>query len=213
MSEDKELMLFHKASETVYNWLLKQSNVKEESLTDWLLFFISENSTNIYYKEFTRHKEANNGADWEWWVLTSGYDNSLRAYRFLVQAKKLVGHGRDNYPLLSYGNRNGYQIDLLMKSAKYKYAFPLYMYYSISPVDIDEQFNDFLFIDKSIIGWCENCVNGCYLSPASKVYSELYNKPRHTLKDSDLLNKSLIGIWNNCSGGFIRQGTLRIGMG
>lgn len=184
-------MVFHTGSSEIYKWLQKQPNVKEESLTDWLLYYISEQCPNIYYQEFTRHKEANNGADWEWWVLTSRYDKGYNAYRFLVQAKKLLSNGRDNYSLLSYGNENGYQIDLLMKTAQYKNAFPLYMYYSIASVDTEKQIGEFRCLDSSIISWCANCKNGCYLSPAEKLYAELYDFPRHKLKDTDLLNRAL----------------------
>lgn len=46
-----------------------------------------------------------------------------------MQAKKLFNN-KDNYPILSYGNKNGYQIDSLMDKAEIKNAFPLYMFYS-----------------------------------------------------------------------------------
>lgn len=184
-------MVFHEGTSRIYDWLRKQPNVKEESLTDWLLYYISECCPNIYYQEFTRRKEANNGADWEWWILTSHYDREYKAYRFLVQAKKLITNDKDNYSLLSYENQNGYQIELLLQSAECKNAFPLYMYYSASSVDINKQKNEFSCLDSSIISWCEDCENGCYLSPAAKVYDELYKLPGHRLKDSDLLNKAL----------------------
>ena len=184
-------MVFHKSSKIIYDWLNKQPNVKEESLTDWLLYYTSEQCSNLYYQEFTRRKEANNGADWEWWIITSRYGKEYNAYRFLVQAKKLLANSRDNYPLLSYGNKNGYQIDLLMKTAKYKNAFPLYLYYSTVLTDIEKQIEEFQYIDSSVIYWCNNCKNGCYLSPALKVYEELYKYPRHKLQDTDILNKAL----------------------
>lgn len=184
-------MIFHDSSKKIYDWLSKQPNVKEESLTDWLLYYTSEHCSNLYYQEFTRHNEANNGADWEWWVLTSEYGKEYNAYRFLVQAKKLLANNRDNYPLLSYGNRNGYQIDLLIETAKYKNAFPLYLYYSTAPVDIKKQIEEFHYIDSSVIGWCDICQNGCFLSPALKVYEELFMSPRHKLRDTDIVNKAL----------------------
>lgn len=184
-------MVFHDSSREIYGWLNKQPNVKEESLTDWLLYYTLEHCPALYYQEFTRRKEANNGADWEWWLLTQGYGKEYNAYRFLVQAKKLLADGGDNYPLLSYGNINGYQIDLLMETAKYKNAFPLYLYYSTASVNIEKQIDEFRYIDRSIIYWCDNCENGCYLSPALKVYEELYKYPRHKLQDTDILNKAL----------------------
>ena len=185
------MVVFHDSSKKIYDWLKKQPNVKEESLTDWLLYYTSEYCSNIYYQEFTRPKEANNGADWEWWILTPRYGKEYNAYRFLVQAKKLLANGRDNYPLLSYGNKNGYQIDLLLETAKRKNAFPLYLYYSTASVDIKKQIYEFPYINSAVIYWCSSCVNGCYLSPASKVYKELYNYPRHKLLDADVVNKAL----------------------
>lgn len=184
-------VLFHDSSIEVYNWLKKQPNVKEESLTDWLLYYISEQCNNIYYQEFSRSKEARIGADWEWWVLTSREDNEYNAYRFLVQAKKLYTENRDNYPLLSYSNKNGYQIDLLIEAAEDRNAYPLYMYYSITEPDVSRQIDEFKWIESSYIMWCKSCDNGCHLSPAQKVYDELYSEPRHRLMDKDVLNKSL----------------------
>lgn len=42
----------------------------------------------------------------------------FHAYRFLVQAKKLLHNGNDNYPLINYGNKYGTQVDLLMNMEK-----------------------------------------------------------------------------------------------
>lgn len=78
-----------------------------------------------------------------------------------------------------------------MKTAKYKNAFPLYLYYSTAPVDIKKPIDEFQYIDSSNIYWCNNCKNGCYLSPALKVYEELYKYPRHQLHDTDIVNKAL----------------------
>jgi len=52
----------------------KQPEVKEESLTDWLLFDVSQKISRITYKSFPRHEEARRtGADWEWWFLFSSF--------------------------------------------------------------------------------------------------------------------------------------------
>ena len=56
-------MIFHDASRYCYDWLKAQSFVKEESLTDWLLYYISNHNSNVYYKAFTRNEEASNGSD------------------------------------------------------------------------------------------------------------------------------------------------------
>jgi|GEM_PF-4674183 len=43
-----------KASEYVSLWLIKQPNVNEESLTDWLLFHISMISTLFWFTIYVR---------------------------------------------------------------------------------------------------------------------------------------------------------------
>jgi len=142
-------MIFHDISRECYDWLKKQPNVKEESLTDWILYTVSERSSQFYYKAFSRNEEAYNGADWEWWILTGDYSN-YTAYRFLVQAKKLK-KDQDNYPLISYSNRNGLQIDLLIDSAKCRNAMPIYIYYSTSSPELNKQIENFSFIEEDIV--------------------------------------------------------------
>lgn len=184
--------MFHECSRYIYDWISRQNHVKEESLTDWLLYEISQRCNFIYYQAFSRHEESHNGSDWEWWILTK--DNSgvhtFNAYRFLVQAKKLLPHGNDNYPLIGYSNKNGTQVDLLLNSASSKNALPLYMYYSIGNSDITEQIKNIAYIPESVLRWCTSCTNGCYLSLAHVVYDLLYNVPRKKILDSKLLNNS-----------------------
>lgn len=182
-------MIFHGISEECYIWLQKQPNVKEESLTDWILYTTSQRTDRFYYKAFTRNEEAYNGADWEWWVLTDGYHGPY-AYRFLVQAKKLKS-GQDNYPLISYGNRNGLQIDLLIDSAKHRNAMPIYIYYSTEKPETEQQLKNFDFVAKRVVVWCENCINGAYISMAQSVKDEIFGSPRKKISEADLLNHSL----------------------
>lgn len=182
-------MVFHEASKECYVWLKKQPNVKEESLTDWLLYTVSKKTDKFYYKAFTRNEEAKYGADWEWWILTNSNQN-LCAYRFLVQAKKLK-KDKDNYPLLCYGNRNGLQIDLLIDAAKLRNAMPIYIYYSVSVPDLMEQQNNFRCFAKHFIALCEKCRNGAYLSMAQTVKEKIFNSPRKKIFEAELLNNSL----------------------
>lgn len=182
-------LIFHEISEKCYMWQQKQPGVKEESLTDWLLYATSQATDRFYYRAFSRNREAHNGADWEWWVLTDG-DSGLCAYRFLVQAKKLRS-GQDNFPLISYGNRNGLQIDLLIESAKQRNAMPIYMYYSTEEPDIKQQLKNFSFIAKDIVEWCKGCTNGVYMSMAQGVKDRTFNSPRKEICGVDLLNHSL----------------------
>ena len=58
---------------------------------------------------------------------------------FSGTGQKALSLYQDNYPLLSYSNKNGMQIDLLINEAKYKDALPLYMFYSTGESDINEQ--------------------------------------------------------------------------
>lgn len=190
--------MFHNCSAYIRDWLLQQPHVKEESLTDWLLFEISQNNPAIYYQAFSRHEESQNGADWEWWILTSDkmsttyskYPNAFNAYRFFVQAKKLLSDGGDNYPNLHYGNRNGLQIDLLIENAKLHHAFPLYMYYSATEPELKEQKKNCCFVDGLTLDWCAECLNGCFLSNAYDVYNLLFFNGRKRLIDVEMLNHS-----------------------
>lgn len=194
-------MIFHKTSKYCYNWLKAQPFVKEESLTDWLLYYIANHNKNVYYKAFTRNEEASNGSDWEWWILTNEHSYT-KAYRFLIQAKKLKTNDRDNYPLVSYSNQNGYQIDLLITAAKERNALPLYLYYSCCLPDINEQCNNIDYISEKVLRWCEQCCNGCFLTSAFALYRNVFNSPRRKIIDQELINSSfgmslLDIIWND----------------
>lgn len=123
-----DCQVFNDASTYIYTWLTKQPSVKEESLTDWLLYDISSKIPRIRYFQFPRHAEARNtGADWEWWFLYS--DGS---YRYRIQAKKTSPNG-DNYPSIAYTNKHGLQIDKLISDSKAANAIPAYVFYSTSP--------------------------------------------------------------------------------
>lgn len=193
IGEEEEDLVFHQCSAFIYEWLLKQVHVKEESLTDWLLYDISSSNPNIYYKAFSRHEESMNGADWEWWILTADpyYKDKYNGYRFLVQAKKLWPNNQDNYSLLSYGNKNGFQIDLLLNEARYRNAYPLYMFYTTTQPDITEQIKNIQFIGEETLRRCEDCINGCFLSDAGSISEILFNLPRHKIFDTEVLNHSL----------------------
>lgn len=184
--------MFHVCSNYVFNWISRQGHVKEESLTDWILYDISQQCDYVHYQAFSRHEEAQNGSDWEWWILTTDKRkrDGFNAYRFLVQAKKLFPDGRDNYSLISYANKYGTQVDLLIDSAQRRNALPMYMFYSTGKPDTLEQIKNVNYIDSYAHEWCENCINGCYVSLAKVVYDLLFNMPRTKIIDSKLLNYS-----------------------
>lgn len=186
--------MFHECSHYIYNWISRQKHVKEESVTDWLLYEISQRCNFIFYQTYSRHEEARNGSDWEWWVLTSGNkrSNNFSAFRFLVQAKKLIPNGMDNYSLINYGNKYGTQIDLLLKAAKNKRAFPLYMFYSIGKPDILEQKKNMQsYRDLLMNNQHEYQDDGCFLSSAFNIYSLLYQTARKIVYDYQILNYSI----------------------
>ena len=165
--------------------------MNEVALTDWLLFNVTDYYPFIYYQAFTAHEEATGGADWEWWILTDNYNlKSYDAYRFVVQAKKLKPM-RDNFSILNYSNKNGLQIDLLLQSAKYNNAFPLYMYYSTSEPDIEEQVKNIELIEEIYLRKCEKNSDGCFLSSAYNVYDILFGSGRKYISDKNLLNYSV----------------------
>lgn len=189
-------MSFHNASKYCYNWLKSQPHVKEESLTDWLLFNISNSTLNVIYKAFTRNEESHNGADWEWWILTQSY-----AYRLLIQAKKL-NHSGDNYPLITYSNNNGMQIDLLIQEAKKRNALPLYAFYSCCHPDINEQCRNINYLPQSLLDWCRNCINGCYLTSVIELHKDIFGSPRRNVQAQKLIDSSfglsiLDKLWDN----------------
>lgn len=114
----------------IFNWLQRQPSVGEESITDWLLYTLSERLRWVRYLKFTRHEEAKyTGADWEWWILGDRQCLGMR-----VQAKKTRGHP-DLYPLMAYSNRRGLQIERLLEGARSANLLPLFAVYDApSPV-------------------------------------------------------------------------------
>ena len=179
-------MLFHEPTKYIYHWLIQQPNVKEESITDWLLFNLSQRCRQLKYYAFSRHMESANGADWDWWVLSAHY-----AYRFRVQAKKIKPKA-DNYSSICYSNSNGLQIDLLLASSENDAAFPLYMFYSAEEQDTASVLRHYPTAEFSeMIEWCKPCSTGAFLSPAQFVFDEVLAKPKAVISASTLLDISL----------------------
>lgn len=179
-------MLFHTPTQTIFSWIRQQPHVKEESITDWLLFELSKRCRRLKYYTFTRHEETNNGTDFERWVLTTYY-----AYRFSVQAKNLKAKA-DNYSSICYSNNNGLQIDLLLESAERDAAFPLYAFYSDRLQDANLTMRHYSTLELTeIIEWCVPCSTGVYLSPARFVYDKLFSNPKKRIDASCLLDISL----------------------
>lgn len=96
-------------SNDVYCWIHSQPNVKEESITDRVIYQLNKDNPFVTCIAFTRNEEAKNGSDWGWWVVFSGF-----ACRFRVQAKKLR-RDQDNLPNIMYSNKYAFQYELLIK--------------------------------------------------------------------------------------------------
>jgi len=118
---------FKKSSEFIHKWLGKQTATGEESITDWLLFTLSDfPQSKLKYIKFTRKQEGcTTGADWEWWVIGNKFSIGMR-----IQAKKIIeGEDKGNYKRLAYENKHGRQIEKLIQDAKANNFIPFYALY------------------------------------------------------------------------------------
>jgi hypothetical protein len=167
MQSDCEVL--RNASEYVRTWQLKQPAVKEESLTDWLLFEISSKTPRIRYVAFSRHTEAREtGADWEWWILFRDLSVRLR-----VQAKKLLK--MDNYAGIAHTNRHGLQIDLLLAAADLVNALPFYAFYSGGA-------------STTMCGGGRHD-EGVFMAGGRKVHADFITSGRKVISESDALSR------------------------
>ena len=156
----------------VRRWIEKQPSVKEETITDWLLFTISEKIPKVTYKLFTRSEEARiTGADWEWWFVYPTYSFKMR-----VQAKKLFPN-KDNYPGIAHTNQYGLQIDKLLDDAAMKNYAPFYAFYTAESGDVlcKEKIND----------------EGVYMAGANNIYKTFIGGGKRQVQSSDALALSV----------------------
>ncbi|MDO4769457.1 MAG: hypothetical protein Q4A11_03720 [Brachymonas sp.] len=114
----------------IKEWMGSCDRVKEESITDWLLYELSKSSSRIINIPFTRYVEGKlTGADWEWWILYPS-----RAIRLRIQAKKL-SQKNINREMRKRGT-NGYQMMMLINDSVSPRlypnipALPLYVFYT-----------------------------------------------------------------------------------
>lgn len=193
---------FHYVSKDTYSWIRNQAHVKEESITDRILYELNRNNPYVICHEFKRNEEALNGADWEWWLLfdnpfethgfykdTQSLSNTV-AYRFRIQAKKLLADNKDKNYVFRYANKNDFQIKLLIERAKEVRAIPLYAFYSNAfrkskEVSINLDGKEFL-IDNV----CSDCINGIYLLSATWAYDNHFKAIDHKSTSQDIVNES-----------------------
>jgi hypothetical protein len=156
----------------IRDWIARQPVVKEESLTDWLLYDISRQINGIIYRAFSRHEEARvTGADWEWWFLLPDFSAKMR-----VQAKK-VDPGNDNYATIAYTNKYGLQIEKLIQDADAKNFLPFYAFYTClqEPVMCQQRVND----------------EGVFMAGANQVYGDFVKGGKRPAMPKDILAKSI----------------------
>jgi hypothetical protein len=100
--------------------------VGEESITDFVVLNIKKwGKGKIIVDTFTRHQEAVNGSDWEWWFTGS----SRKWLGMRVQAKVLKLNS-EKFEHLHHSNKNGKQVELLIQDANNNGLVPLYCMYT-----------------------------------------------------------------------------------
>jgi len=159
-----------KSSVSVKKWIAKQPAVKEESITDWLLYDVSRSIPKITYRAFSRHEEARDtGADWEWWFLFPTFSAKMR-----VQAKK-IDLTKDNYPNIAHTNQYGLQIEKLLSDSKDKNFMPFYAFYTS--------------VQESVM--CKFRINneGVFLAGGKQVYVDFIKNGKRTVQPADILLK------------------------
>ena len=153
----------------IKKWIYQQPAVKEESLTDWLLFQFSEKIPNIVSIVFNRFQEARiTGADWEWWFLFR-----KNSYKIRVQAKKMA---KDNYSNIAYSNKYGLQIEKLLQDAIKTNSIPFYAFYSTE--------------DGETICEKKRKNEGVFIVGANQIYRSFISSGRTIISPDDLINIS-----------------------
>ncbi|MBT4290524.1 MAG: hypothetical protein HOD92_24625, partial [Deltaproteobacteria bacterium] len=100
--------------------------IGEESVTDFVILNLKKyGAGKLQVNSFTRHEEAINGADWEWWL--TGPSGSWIGMR--IQAK-IINLQSEKFEHLHHTNKHGTQLDQLIKDASRNCLVPLYCMYS-----------------------------------------------------------------------------------
>ena len=177
---NKDCKIVTEGCEEIFNWINLQDEVGEESITDWLLYHISKQSPNIYYKLFSKIKEARvTGADFEFWIL-----NKTKSLKTRIQAKRLR-KGKDHYASILYSNKHGLQIDKLISNSVANKARPFYAFYNNE--------NEQTKCGRNITN------EGVYIVCANELNRDIVNKPRKKVYTKDLISKSIaLSCWFCC---------------
>lgn len=160
------------ASIYVAEWIGRQPEVKEESITDWSLDWLAHRTNyRLAYRLFTRHQEARTtGADFEWWIV-----GNQRALKARVQAKRLKSNA-DNYPGLAHANDYGLQIVKLIENAHAVDAVALYLFYARSLVHLPHR---------------QVAINGMFVAEADDIDNHFVRVARQYVSDADVLHRSI----------------------
>lgn len=161
-------MLAREANDYVTDWLLEQPTVREKSLTDWLLDFLQQSSSDVRYYEFNPSEEVRiSGADWDWWFLLRNGCLKLR-----VKAKKMR-RGVNYYSDFARSTETGCQIDLLLDSSAAHNFYPLYLLYSKAEGPARCR----VLPDPTVLSICG----------AQEVYDLIHDTPRCRIRLKDIL--------------------------
>ena len=167
--------LAEEAASYTAGWMSRQPALKEESITDWLLDFLDQNSPLIQYYQFSHHEEARySGADWDWWFLLQ-----KGCFKIRVQAKR-VKKNHDHYRDLARSNKTGYQLDTLLESSTNHNFYPIYSLYGFSEN-----------VEKCPIPLTSSNQNALFICSAQEVYDLVFGSPRNHIASSDLLKISI----------------------
>jgi hypothetical protein len=171
-STEQLCRILRTSSQYVLSWLISQESVKEESITDWLLYDVSSKTNRVGYHLFSRQEEARHtGADWEWWFVSNRCSVGFR-----VQAKK-IRTDKDNYPGLAYANAHGLQGEKLIQDAKRKGLGALYAFYAknVSQVRCPKRIVD----------------EGVFIASADEIYLDFVKPTRSKVEQDSLTSASV----------------------
>ena len=165
------------SSKYICDWMIKQPNVNEVSLTDWILYNTSQKVSCIkkYYKFTQREEGKMTGADCEWW-----FRFNASAFKMRIQAKKLSQNETKNYHGIAYKNDHGLQIEKLLCDATIHNFMAFYVFYTTEQGDINCDSLHSLKINE-----------GVYLAGAKTIYSEFILSEKKCVKAQDILKNSI----------------------
>ena len=105
----------------------------EETITDLVLLEITKRQPyDVITVKYGRTYEAHEGADWEWWILST---SGIIGLRFQAKRVHFSTSGYE-YTHLDYKQKNNqYQVDILIQRAQRLRLVPLYIFYNFWDLD------------------------------------------------------------------------------